>query len=139
MTLDVGGKLEIPLSEFDLHFARSSGPGGQNVNKVNSKVVLYWTVTASPSLPEAVRQRFLARYGHRLTADGVLVLGSDRFRDQKRNVDDCLDKLREMLLAVLTPPKPRKKTKPTKGSKERRLQGKRELKSKKQNRQKVDW
>jgi len=139
MTLDIGGKLQIPLSEFDLHFARSSGPGGQNVNKVNSKVVLYWTVGASPSLPEAVRQRFLARYGHRLTTEGILVLGSDRFRDQKRNVDDCLDKLREMLLAVLTPPKPRKKTKPTKGSKERRLQGKRELKSKKQNRQKVDW
>ncbi len=137
--LSVEGKLHIPLTEFDLHFARSSGPGGQNVNKVNSKVVLYWEVSASPSLPEPVRQRFIARYKHRFTEDGVLVLGSDRFRDQRRNIDDCLEKLGQMLAEVLTPPKPRRPTKPTKGSKERRLTGKREQSAKKQNRQKPDW
>jgi ribosome-associated protein len=131
--------LNIPLSEFDLHYARSSGPGGQNVNKVNSKVVLYWSIHESPSVPEPVKQRFLARFAHRLTVDGVLVLGSDKFRDQKRNVDDCLEKLGAMLTEVATPPKPRKKTKPSRGSKERRLTGKRQQAEKKQRRQKPDW
>jgi ribosome-associated protein len=134
-----GGKLSIPLAEFDLHYARSSGPGGQNVNKVNSKVVLYWSIAESPSVPEPVRQRFLARFAHRLTTAGILVLGSDKFRDQKRNVDDCLEKLAAMLAEALTPPKPRKKTKPHRGAKEKRLRGKREQAEKKQRRQKPDW
>lgn len=138
-TLDVAGKLAIPLSEIDLSFARGSGPGGQNVNKVNSKAVLYWTVTASPSLPEAVRQRFLARYKHRLTTEGVLVLSSDKFRDQRRNVDDCMEKLRELLLSVLEAPKARKKTKPGRGAVERRIKGKKEQSAKKQARRQKDW
>jgi ribosome-associated protein len=134
-----GSSLSIPLGEFDLHYARSSGPGGQNVNKVNSKVVLYWSVGQSPSVPDAVKQRFLARFAHRLTVDGILVLGSDKFRDQKRNVDDCLEKLAEMLAEVVHPPKPRKKTKPSRGAKERRLTGKRQQAEKKQRRQKPAW
>jgi ribosome-associated protein len=139
-TLEVGGKLRIPISEFDLSFARGGGPGGQNVNKVNSKAVLYWTVISSPSVPEAVRQRFMARYHHRISTDGVLVMSSDRHRDQKRNVEDCLEKLTEMLATVLEAPKPRKKTKPTRGSNERRLRGKSENKAKKQaRRDKGDW
>lgn len=139
--LEVKGKLKIPVTEFDLSFARGSGPGGQNVNKVNSKAVLYWTVTESPSLPEAVRQRFLSRYHHRVTTEGVLVLSSDQFRDQRRNVDDCLDKLAEMLAVVLEPPKPRKKTKPGRGAVERRLKTKRETSAKKQARRggRDDW
>ena len=135
--LDVDGKLQIPLDEFDLSFARSSGPGGQNVNKVNSKAVLYWTVGASPSLPAGVRDRFLARFGKRLTTEGVLVLASDEYRDQRRNVDSCLEKLKLMLREVLTPPKPRKKTKPTRGSVERRIGDKKSRGDKKRNR-KVD-
>ncbi len=137
--LDIDGKLQIPLSEFDLHFARSSGPGGQNVNKVNSKAVLYWSVMTSPSISGPLRQRFLERYRHRITKEGVLVLGSDQYRDQRRNIDDCMEKLADMLRSVLTPPKKRTKTKPTRGSVERRLQGKREMASKKQNRQKPDY
>ncbi len=132
--LTVGGKLKIPMAEFDLHFARSSGPGGQNVNKVNSKVVLYWTISTSPSISGPVRQRFLEKFKHRITNEGILVLGSDKFRDQRRNIDDVLEKLTAMLEEVLTPPKPRRATKPGRGAIERRLGDKRAKSSKKQNR-----
>lgn len=138
--LEVGGKLRIPLTEFDLSFARGSGPGGQNVNKVNSKAVLYWTVISSPSLPDPVRRRFLDRYKHRVTTEGVLVLGSDKFRDQRRNVDDCLEKLSEMLASVLEAPKPRRATKPGRGAVERRLKGKKAESDKKKSRRiRPDW
>jgi ribosome-associated protein len=130
-TLDIDGRLHIPIAEFDFSYARSSGPGGQNVNKVNSKVVMYWPLGVSPSLPHDVLVRFRAAFGHRIATDGTLVLGSDRFRDQKRNVQDCLEKLAEMLRQVLDPPKPRKKTKPGRGAVERRLAGKRATADKK--------
>ena len=138
--LDVDGKLQIPLGEFDLSFARSSGPGGQNVNKVNSKVVLYWGVGQSPSLPEPVRQRFLQKFYRRIATGDVLVMSCDEFRDQKRNIDTCLEKVAAMLREVLTPPKPRKKTKPTRSSKERRLSGKKlDSDKKKQRRSRIDY
>lgn len=129
--LVVGGTLRIPLNEFDVQYTRSSGPGGQNVNKVNSKAVLYWDICQSPSLPPGVLQRFKVRFRHRLTTEGICIITSDRFRDQRRNVDDCIEKLEAMLLDVLHPPKPRKKTKPTKGSVERRLTEKKRQSDKK--------
>lgn len=129
--LTIDGKLSIPLDEFDLSFARSSGPGGQNVNKVNSKAVLFWTIGTSPSVPPGVKQRFLARYGKRLTTEGVLVISCDEHRDQRRNVDGCLEKVAAMLREVLVPPKPRKATKPSRGSVERRLSGKKTQSDKK--------
>lgn len=130
--LEVNHRISIPFKEFTYTFARSSGPGGQNVNKVNSKVTLHWDVTGSPSLPEDVRARFLAQYPRRVNKDGFLVINSERFRDQSRNVTDCTNKLRDLILVVATPPKKRRPTKPTKGSKERRLAGKRETSQKKQ-------
>ena len=132
--LIVTRQLQIPLAEFEITFARSSGPGGQNVNKVNSKAVLRWAVDSSPSLPEAVRQRFLRKYANRLTTAGELLVTSQRFRDAPRNLQDCLEKLRAMLLGVVHPPKRRRATRPTRGSVERRLQGKRRLSAAKQNR-----
>lgn len=132
--LVVNSKLSIPLREFQFTFARSGGPGGQNVNKLNTKATLRWNVANSPALPEGVRARFLARYRRRITAGGELVLTSQRFRDQGRNVADCLAKLRELLDAVATAPKRRKKTKPSKASKERRLREKRRKSQKKQER-----
>jgi ribosome-associated protein len=137
--LDVDGKLSIPLTEFDLSFARSSGPGGQNVNKVNSKAVLYWDIGKSPSIPEPVRQRFLARYHHRVAAGDIVVIQSDEYRDQRRNVDACMAKLADMLRSVLTPPKPRKPTKPTKGSVQRRITDKKRSGEKKKNRARPDY
>lgn len=130
--------IRIPLDEFEFTYARSSGPGGQNVNKVNSKAVLRWNPTTSPNVPADVRSRFLSRYSSKLTTIGELVIHSERYRDQRQNIDDCLEKVREMLAAVARPPKTRKKTKPSYGSKQRRLEGKRIDSAKKQGRRKFD-
>lgn len=132
--LEIAPHLRIPPSEFEFTFTRSSGPGGQNVNKVNSKAVLRWNPTTSPSLPPAVRDRFLSHYRSRLTNDGELIISSERYRDQPKNIDDCLEKLRAMLFTVARPPKTRKKTKPTRASKQRRLDSKRRDGEKKQGR-----
>ncbi len=132
--LVVSRQLQIPLAEFEITFARSSGPGGQNVNKVNSKAVLRWAVGRSPSLPEAVRVRFLQKYANRLTTEGELLVTSQRYRDAPRNSQDCLEKLRAMLLGVVHPPKQRRATRPTRGSVERRLRTKRRQSAAKENR-----
>ena len=123
-------------AEKSFTFMRSSGPGGQNVNKVNTKVRLRWDVAKSPSLSEAVRERFQKTYSRRITTEGDLLITSQRYRDQVRNIDDCLEKLRELLASVAAPPRRRKKTKPSRGSKERRLQGKREQSERKRSRRK---
>ena len=123
--LIVTSQLRIPLAEFEITFSRSSGPGGQNVNKVNSKATLRWPVRASKSLPEAVRERFLQRHAARLTTEGEILITSQRYRDAPRNAQDCLEKLRDLVAAVAQPPKVRRATRRTRGSVERRLQGKR--------------
>lgn len=133
-SLTVNSRIRIPLDELTFTFVRSSGPGGQNVNKVNTKAVLRWAVAASERLPEAVKQRFLEKYRRRITNEGELVMTSQRYRDQQKNADDCREKLREMLASVATAPKTRKKTRPSKGAKERRLQEKRVTSSRKQQR-----
>ncbi|MBI3556862.1 MAG: aminoacyl-tRNA hydrolase [Deltaproteobacteria bacterium] len=135
--LVVNAHIHIPLWELDFSFARSSGPGGQNVNKVNSKAVLHWNVVKSPSLPAPVRSRFLGKFQTRINEDGAVVLSSDRFRDQSRNVDDCMKKLRDMLIEVAVPPKARRKTTPTRGSTRRRLEGKQVHAEKKKGRRSV--
>jgi ribosome-associated protein len=127
----------IPLREIEIRFVRSSGAGGQNVNKVNSKAVLRWNVAASRALPGDRRQRFVTRFASRLTNDGEVVLTSDRYRDQGRNVADCLEKLRAMLDAVAEPPKPRRATRPSVGSVQRRLAVKRSVGVKKRSRSAV--
>jgi ribosome-associated protein len=129
---------EIPQSEFEFTFARSGGPGGQNVNKVNSKAVLHWDVVSSPNLPEHVKSRFLAKYASRLTLEGVLVLTSQKHRDQITNVDECLEKLKEMLESVINPPTPRRPTRVSKAAKIRRTEAKREIGKKKQQRRSPD-
>jgi ribosome-associated protein len=126
--------LAIPLAEIEFTYSRSSGPGGQNVNKVNSKATLRWPALSSPSLPPAIRQRFLGRFGRRLTAEGELVIASQRHRDASRNMADCLEKLREMLAAVAEAPKIRRPTRPTRGSIRRRLEQKQHRSDKKQSR-----
>jgi len=132
--LVVAPHIQIPLAEFEFTYVRSSGPGGQNVNKVNSKAMMRWNPTTSPSLGEDVRRRFLQKFASRVTTEGEMIVVSERYRDQRRNADDCLEKVREMLLAVARPPKARKKTKPSRASKERRLDTKRRDSSKKRDR-----
>jgi ribosome-associated protein len=127
----------IPESEMRLSFARSSGPGGQNVNKVNSKVTLHWPVTSSPSLPDDVRERFVAKFANRINSAGELVLTSQESRDQPSNVADVYEKLRTMVISVAQAPRRRKATRPTKGSKVRRLKSKRDRSQTKQLRGKV--
>ena len=114
--LQVSLRLVIPEAELELTYVRSSGPGGQNVNKVNSKAVLRWNLAQSPSVPEDLRERLLAKLAPRLTRDGELLLASDRFRDQGRNREDCLEKLKGILSAALFVPKARKESKPSRSS-----------------------
>jgi ribosome-associated protein len=118
----------ITLDERELEerFIRASGPGGQNVNKLNTAVQLRFDVRHSPSLREDVRARLERLAGQRLTNDGVLVITAQRHRTQERNRQDALDRLVELIRRAAVAPKPRRPTKPTKGSKERRLQGKKQ-------------
>jgi ribosome-associated protein len=132
--LIVNAAITIPGNEFGVSYARSGGPGGQNVNKVNSKAVLRWNVANSPSLPIGVRQRFLQHFGSRLTGEGQLVIASDEHRDQPRNLTACYDRLRAMILSVATPPRRRIKTRPSRGAVERRLESKQRQSEKKQQR-----
>ncbi len=130
--LVVNSRLKIPLREFQFTFARSSGPGGQNVNKLNTKALLRWHVMQSPSLPASVRERLLAKHRRRLTSDGDFLVVSQRFRDAGRNVADCLEKLRQMLAEAAVPKKVRKPTKPTRASVRRRLEQKQKRSRRKQ-------
>ena len=116
---------KVPLAELHFSFARSSGPGGQNVNKVESKALLRWDVAASRALPVALRTRFRARFARRINEDGVFLLTSQRYRERERNVADCVAKLGVMLAEVATPEKPRRATRPGRGARERRLAEKR--------------
>lgn len=133
-TLRINAQIVIPRSELRFSFVRSSGPGGQNVNKVASKAVLRWAVADSRAIPEAVRGRFLASCARRVNDRGELVLSSQRYRDQARNVDDCLAKLRELILTAVRVPRPRKKTRLPTAAKEARLRQKRATAEKKRRR-----
>ena len=136
--LIVNSRIRVPAAEFSWSFVRSSGPGGQNVNKVASKAVLRWNVRDSPSLPDAVRERFLSQYRRRVSAAGELILSSQRYRDQPRNIDDCREKLRNMLLAAATPPKTRKPTKISAAQKAKRLADKRRQSQRKESRRRPE-
>src|SRR4051812_49410188 len=110
--LRINHRIAIPLAEFRYEFSRSGGPGGQNVNKVNSKVVLRWNPAASPSLPALVRDRLLHAVANRLTREGELLVSSQLTRDQSRNLADCLGKVRALVLSALEPPKIRRPSRP---------------------------
>jgi len=131
--------LLIPDQELEERFVRSSGPGGQNVNKVASAVELRFDVRASATLPEAVRERLLARRDRRMTAEGVLVIQAQRFRTQERNRDDARKRLHALVEACRDAPKKRVATRPTKGSVERRLGSKRERAQVKRERASRRW
>lgn len=108
-------------SELKFSFIRASGPGGQNVNKVSSAVQLRFDVQHSPSLSEAVRARLLSLAGKKITLQGELIIKADRYRTQERNKQDAIHRLQDLIKHAATPPKKRKKTKPTLASKQRRL------------------
>lgn len=111
--------IQILDSEFELSYARSSGPGGQNVNKVNSKALLRWNLYDSTSMGLDLKARVAAKLGDKLTTEGDILISSDRFRDQIRNREDCFEKFRDLLASALERPKARKKTKPSRSSERR--------------------
>jgi ribosome-associated protein len=122
--LRVTGHIEIDEREIEEQFVRASGPGGQNVNKLSTAVQLRFDVRRSPSLPHDVRTRLERLAGSRLTRDGVLVIIAQRHRTQGRNRQDALDRLVDLIRRAAIAPIKRRPTKPTAGSRERRIEGK---------------
>jgi ribosome-associated protein len=136
--LFVSPHLTIPAGELSLAFSRSGGPGGQNVNKVASKVELRWNVVRSAAISYGDRAWLLGQLRNRLTQDGDLVVTSTTTRDQLQNREDAADKLVQIVRAALHRPTPRRPTKPSRGSKRRRLDGKRRHAEIKHGRRAVD-
>jgi ribosome-associated protein len=122
--IPVTSAIFLDENELFFRFVRSSGPGGQNVNKVATAAQLRFDVGSSPSLPGDVRVRLIRLAGRRITSEGVLIIEAKRFRTQEQNREDAINRLIELIRAAAVPPRPRKKTKATKASKERRLEEK---------------
>jgi ribosome-associated protein len=123
-TLRITDRVSLDEDELVERFVRASGPGGQNVNKVSTAVELRFDVKSSPSLPADVRARLCRLAGNRLTDEGVLVIRAERFRTQERNRDDARERLVELVRRATIVPKRRIPTKPTRASKQKRLENK---------------
>jgi ribosome-associated protein len=122
--IEITPRIAIDEAELEERFFRAGGPGGQNVNKVSTAVQLRFDIRNSPSLPEHVRERAERLAGSRLTNDGVIVITAQRFRTQERNREDAIERLVELIAKAAEVQAPRRATKPTRASKERRLKAK---------------
>lgn len=133
----INNNISIGEEELEFDFVRSSGPGGQNVNKVNTAVQLRFDVVNSPSLPEDVRARLIRLGGSRMTSRGVLVIDARRHRTQTQNREDAVLRLQKMIELAARKPKKRKKTRPSRASVKRRLESKAKKSQKKRLRGRV--
>ena len=118
--------VSIPDTEIEMHASRSGGPGGQSVNTTSSKIELRWNVRESAALTEQQRARVMERLSSRLTGDGVLILQGSEHKSQHRNREAVQARFRAIVGEALEPPKPRRRTRPSRGAKERRLQKKKQ-------------
>lgn len=121
--LSISSSVFLPDREIEIHAVRSQGAGGQNVNKVSTAVHLRFDIRAS-SLPQVLKAELLKLHDHRISSDGVITIKAQQFRTQDQNREDALDRLRLLIQSVSIPRKKRRPTKPTKGSQNRRLEGK---------------
>jgi ribosome-associated protein len=134
MTLEITRKIHIPETELEEQFIRASGPGGQHVNKAATAVQLRFDVQNSPSLPEDVRKRLKALAGNRMTKEGELILEAGKHRSRAKNRAEARERLTRLVRKAARPPVRRKRTRPTRASKERRLRNKRARSEKKRRR-----
>jgi ribosome-associated protein len=123
--IQVTSTITLDESELEITFVRSSGPGGQNVNKVATAAQLRFNVVESRSLPDDVRERLIAQAGSRLTREGVLIITARRFRTQERNRSDAVERLVAMIRAAAVPPKKRRRTRVPRAARARRVEAKR--------------
>ena len=135
--ISINANIAIPEEELEFTFIRSSGPGGQNVNKVSTAVQLRFNAATSPSLYPYIRERLIRLAGKRATDEGIIIIQAHRFRTQEQNRADAITRLSALINAAATPPKPRRATHPTQASIRRRVENKRQHSTIKQLRKSV--
>lgn len=139
MDLEIKSGVVIPESEISAEFSRAAGPGGQHVNKTETRVTLRFSVADSEALPEAVKNKLLTRLRARLTKEGELLVSVDTHRQRQRNIALAYERMHKILADALVEQKKRRPTRPSRGAKERRLAGKRRTAEKKQSRKRPDY